>query len=306
MTDASPSDHPLILRFCRYLEHELRASEHTLKAYRTDLEQFAAFVRDAGQGDKLDGLGTQILYQFIQSCRKLKASSVSRKVSALKSFYKYLEVHKLLSKNPAKLLTSPKLAKSLPNFMTIDDVLKLVQGDLFLDDYPASRAAMILRLFYATGIRISECAALDVTDLDVHDDLVRVRGKGKKQRIVPFGANTRPYLQDYLAARSLFLQTGGAHCEALFLNNMRERLSVRGVFRCVRGEVDKLALDYHVSPHTLRHTFATHLLESGADVRAIQELLGHASLASTQRYTEVDVAGLLEVYDRAHPRARSG
>ena len=294
---------PIVEAFCRHLTSEVRASPHTVLSYRNDLEDLLRFTRKHCSGRSLELLETKDLYLFVRTLSRLKATSVARKISAVRRFYRYLEERGRIEKNPAALLESPKTENMLPAFMTIDDVLKLVRTPDQPETYAEVRNATILRLFYATGMRISECAGLAVADLDLDECLVRLLGKGKKERITPFGGATLPHLRVYLDERGLYLQAKGTRTDALFLNNRGTRLSVRGIRRCVMAEVEKLALSYHVSPHTLRHTFATHLLESGADIRSIQELLGHASLATTQKYTHLNADYLMKIYDRCHPRS---
>ena len=298
-----PKNEQMVEAFLQYLEHELRSPPNTLKAYHNDLTDLLRFLGEHYSGIQLDAVDIQILYHFIHSLRRLQDTSLSRKISAIKSLYKYLESNARVKNNPAKLLDGPKLKRMLPSFMTIDDVLRLVRPAAVSDPFADVRNAMILRLFYATGIRISEAAGLNTGDLDLTECLIRVLGKGRKQRVVPFGLNTLPHLEAYLENRALYLQTKATTSEALFLNNRGCRLSVRGVRRCVMAEVGQLALNYHVSPHTLRHTFATHLLEAGADIRSIQELLGHVSLSTTQKYTHLNMDYLMKVYDRCHPRS---
>ncbi len=306
MSSDSGASTSLIADYCDYLGHECRASAHTIRAYRGDLAELAKFLSETYPSKALNQIDIQILYHFIQNLWKLEDTSLARKISALKGFYNYLEAKGCMTNNPAASLETPKLKKKLPGFMTIDDVLRLVQRPVPSDqqeDYPANRNHMILRIFYATGIRISECGALSLHHLDLQEQTLRVFGKGKKERVLPFGASTLPFLRTYLQSRHAYLEAKGVSSEALFLNNRGGRLSVRGIRRCVNREVAQLALNYRVSPHTLRHTFATHLLESGADVRAIQELLGHVSLSTTQRYTHLNVDYLMKVYDRCHPRS---
>ena len=294
---------PWVVRFLDQLEHQLRVSPHTIKAYRNDLGDLLGFLADTYPDLAPDQIDVQILYQFVHHLRDLEESSLARKISAVKGFFRFLENEHLLAKNPAELLEAPKLKRTLPAFMTIDDVLRLVHPPKDPQKYADTRDFFIVRLFYATGMRISECGALEVDDFDCRETTVRVFGKGRKERIVPFGRGTLPFLNTYLAARSAFLESKGASSRAFFLNNRGSRLSVRGIRRCVARKVDELAVLYHVSPHTLRHSFATHLLESGADIRAIQELLGHVSLSTTQKYTHLNTDYLMKVYDRCHPRA---
>lgn len=295
---------PSLTLFRNYLSKELRAPKNTIKSYDNDLRDLHSWVMEQRKATELKSLTTNDLYLFIESLQKLSNASVARKVSAIKSFYGYLESQQLIEKNPTRLLEAPKLKKALPQAMNIDDVLCLTKFPSHLDDYAAYRNAMLLRLFYATGIRISECGALDVLDIDLSEAIMKVYGKGRKERIVPFGFNTLPCLKQYLEIRGEYLIQKGTSTGALFLNNRGSRLSVRGIRRCVTAEVENLALQYHVSPHTLRHTFATHLLESGADIRGIQELLGHVSISTTQKYTHLNTDYLMKIYDECHPRAK--
>jgi len=304
VTHVDPESEALVDDYLRWLSRERRAPENTLAAYSGDLADLLAFLADEGDGLGVRTLEKHDLFHFVQSLRRLEDTSVARKISAVKSFFRYLSAQRLIAVDPAEALEAPKLKRTLPSVLTIDDALRLMKPIENLDDYAAARNAMILRLFYATGVRISECAALDVDDLDMRECTLRVLGKGRKERVAPFGVNTRPFLERYLAARARFLERKGAlGVAALFLNNRAERLAVRGMRRCVAAEVDALSLSYKVSPHTLRHSFATHLLESGADVRAIQELLGHASLSTTQKYTHANAEYLMRVYDQCHPRS---
>lgn len=299
--ETTATSHPWVERFCAYLEYEKRASLHTVAAYRRDLTDLTDFLHGKLRITDLTMVTTPHLSNFVRSLRSLQASSVARKVAAVKSFFKYLLRESLIARNPASILQPPKVPKRLPTFMTIDDVLRLMTPITESDPFPQARDSMILRLFYATGMRISELCGLNLDDLDLDDCLVRVFGKGRKERVVPFGENTLPLLQTYLRIRAAFV-AGQAPESALFLDAKGMRMDRIQVYERVRARVEDLALTYHVTPHTLRHTFATHLLEGGADVRAIQELLGHASLATTQKYTHLNADYLMKIYDNCHPR----
>ncbi len=299
--DTTASSHPWVERFCAFLEHEKRASPHTVAAYRRDLTDLVDFLQEKLGLADLTKVLTPHLSAFVRSLRALQASSVARKVAAIKSFFKYLLRERLIARNPASILQPPKVPKRLPTFMTIDDVLRLMSPITESDPFPLARDSMILRLFYATGMRISELCGLNLDDLDLDDCLVRVFGKGRKERVVPFGERTLPLLQTYLRIRAAFV-AGQAPQPALFLDAKGTRMDRLQVYERVRARVEELALTYHVTPHTLRHTFATHLLEGGADVRSIQELLGHASLATTQKYTHLNADYLMKIYDNCHPR----
>ena len=294
---------PLFEHWKQYMDHELRAPENTRQGYCEALNQLLQFLAENAPGKTLENVETRDLQRFIQSLRGRKAATVALRVSAIRSFYKFLIKKRLIKKNPAALLEPPKQEKRLPTFMTIDDVLRLMRPVKSSHTLAEARSAMILRMFYATGIRISECNGIDLGDLDLDECTLRVLGKGSKERVIPFGRNTLPHLQTYLSIRQNYLLAIAAQTGALFISDKGKRFGVENIRKTVNEAVEKLSLDYHVSPHTLRHTFATHLLESGADIRAIQELLGHASLGTTQKYTHLNADYLMKIYDKCHPRA---
>ncbi|MCB1045296.1 MAG: tyrosine recombinase XerC [Acidobacteria bacterium] len=287
-------------QFLQVLSVERRLSVHTLRAYHNDLSHFHSWLE--ARHVTLQVVTEDVLYAYLTQCRDLNAASLSRRISCLRSFFRYLKQHDLMPSNPALNLEAPRTEQRLPSFMTIDDVMGLMK-EVVNGDFAHIRRHTILRLFYATGIRISESAGLDVSDLNLSDLTVRVMGKGKKVRVVPIGKATEPHLRRYLDARREKQRQVQLQTEALWLNKFGRRLSVRGIRREVMAALAQLELDYHVSPHTLRHSFATHLLESGADIRAIQELLGHASLSTTQKYTHLNLDYLMKIYDESHPRA---
>lgn len=286
----------LIADFVRHLEEVQHVSAHTLRAYRSDLEQFAGFVQDADPA----GIGHQDLRRYLGHLISLnvRKSSLSRKLSAIRSFFSYLNRTGVLQNNAARLVATPKQEKRLPAVLTVDDALRLMTA-------PDSAAAeelrdrAVLETLYSAGIRASELVGINTADIDRQEHLIRVRGKGRKERIVPVGAKALAAIDAYLS------QQRRRHGEeALFLGPSGKRLTVRTVQRILSNYRKKLGLSQKASPHTLRHSFATHLLESGADLRSIQELLGHASLSTTQRYTHVNLDALMETYDKAHPRAK--
>lgn len=296
-----PPEH-LVDRFCGYLRGEVRASPHTVRAYHADLQDLMAFLTESRIDWEWATVRKQDLFQYIQSRSSLEDTSLARKTCTFRRFFSYLLDQRHLAEDPSAELESPKLKNRLPSYMTIEDAFRLIApGDE--SDYKSVRDVTMLRLFYATGMRISECWRLDIHDLDLRDGLVRLYGKGRKERVVPFGETTVPVLESYLSVRASYMAEKGLANTALFLNNRGGRLSVRGIHRRVAAAVEELALRYHVTPHTLRHSFATHLLEQGADIRTIQELLGHASLSTTQKYTHLNLDYLMDVYDRCHPRA---
>ena len=290
-------------RFVRFLASERRASPLTVKAYAADLRDLIGFLSTQNQLRDWKDVQAEHLHEFVLSRGLLEPSSIARKISAIRAFFRFLEQNEFIDENFAAHLESPKQKRALPSFMNIDDVFRLVRQGEGSSQYAAVRDRVILRLFYATGMRISECAALDVTDLDLKNCLVRLLGKGQKTRIVPFGSSTHPLVVEYLQIRSEYLEEKGHTSGALFVSNRGSRLSIRSIRRAVSRAVERLSINYHVSPHTLRHTFATHLLESGADIRGIQELLGHVSLSTTQRYTHLNLDHLMKIYDKCHPRA---
>lgn len=292
----------VIEQFCDYMRGELRASVHTVRAYRTDLLDLMNYFHEKSESWSWASLREHELFHFIQARSQLQDTSIARKTCTIRRFFSYLVEQEILQNDPTTNLESPKLKKRLPSYMTIEDVFRLIDESGKVE-YLEVRDVTILRLFYATGMRISECHLLDIHDLDLEEALVRLFGKGSKERIVPFGHKTVPLVTTYLNSRLGFLAQKGKTSDALFLNNRGDRLSVRSIHRRVKAAVDELALTYHVTPHSLRHSFATHLLEQGADIRTIQELLGHASLNTTQKYTHLNLDYLMGVYQQCHPKA---
>ena len=291
---------PEIDRFCQYLAVERNASPNTVEAYRRDLEQFAAFVRnDQESAVAVTAVGHLLIRRYLALLHKeQKKSTIGRKLAAIRSFFRYLLRQGVVAANPAELVSTPKREKRLPYHLNIDEVTTLVEAPAGSNLLP-TRDRAILETLYSCGIRVSELTGLNVGGADLEGKTVRVLGKGGKERIVPLGSHAAHALEEYLTARnSPSLET------PLFLNARGGRLTRRSVARIIDRYILHLASMKKVSPHTLRHTFATHLLEGGVDLRAIQELLGHASLSTTQKYTHVTIDRLLEVYDKAHPKAR--
>ena len=289
-----------IFDFLTYLRNERNVSPHTVRGYLSDLEQLSTFL-----GDKdLSNVDHQTLRRFIAHLMQdeVKKSSIARKLSAIRSFFRYLNREGILANNPARLVATPRREKRLPAVLTADDALRLMNSP---DSNKTEDHAMMLRdravleTLYSTGIRASELIGMNREDIDRNDSLIRIRGKGRKERIVPIGSKALDAINAYLGC-----QTGSSGIAAVFLGPSGKRLTARTVQRILENHRKQLGLLQKASPHTLRHSFATHMLESGADLRAIQELLGHASLSTTQRYTHVNLDSLMEVYDRAHPKAR--
>lgn len=289
-----------VREFLRWLEAERGASPHTVEAYRRDLEEFCTFLRqERGESADLRSVDHLTIRRYLAlRHRDLARSSLARKLAALRTFYRRLLRQGAVQLNPAELVSSPRLEKRLPYHLTIDEVTTLVEAPSGADPLSVRNRA-ILELLYSSGLRVSELTGLSLRDLDLQERLVRVMGKGRKERIVPVGSPAVSALSRMLEGRR-----GDPPESPLFLNSRGGRLTQRSVQRIVERYMRHLLSMKKGTPHTLRHTFATHLLEGGADLRAIQELLGHASLSTTQKYTHVSIDHLMEVYDRAHPTAR--
>jgi integrase/recombinase XerC len=284
--------------FLRHLSLEKDASPHTLRSYRTDLLEF---VRYAGPGDPSAWLGdvdTRTIRGYLAHlhARSLDASTIARKLAAVRSWFRFLVRRGVLERNVAREVRGPRPPRKLVSFLPIDEATALMKATPRAGAARA-RDTAVLELLYATGLRVSELAGLDLDDVDRSVQTVRVLGKGRKERIVPYGSQAAGALAAYLERRG-----GGAG--PLFANARGGRLGVRSLHTIVRRAAASTGIRRRVSPHTLRHTFATHLLDAGADLRAIQELLGHSRLSTTQRYTHVGADQLMRVYDAAHPRAR--
>jgi integrase/recombinase XerC len=299
--------------FLDYIRLNRNASAHTVAAYDSDLSQFIAFAseqtgkRDALQPKHLDlGLIRGFLGELYRQGQA--RASVARKVSALRTFVRYLRREGWIDSDPAALAVAPKREHKVPAHLSVDEMSQLLEAP-DVSTPLGRRDRAILELFYASGIRLSELVALDLEDVDLPGRMVRVMGKGRKERIVPFNTTAEKSLRKWYRDRIALVGTADRRPstgDALFVNARGGRLTGRSVQRLVARHVRSCSTRFGISPHALRHSFATHLLQAGADLRAIQELLGHVQLSTTQRYTHVNVAQLLEVYRKAHPRARSG
>lgn len=293
--------------FLDYLTFERNVSPNTIIAYRDDLESFIGFLsndyltmgRDQLDLKRVDHLAVRSYLAHL-SRRKLARATVARHLSALRSFFKYLVREEIVEANPARTVTTPKREKHLPAVLQTSDVALLMeQPDT--STTLGTRDAAWLELLYASGLRISELTGVDLDDLELKSRLVKVRGKGSKERIVPFGSKAETALRAYLAVRGELVRN--VEEQAVFVNFRGDRITTRSVRRLFEGYVRDASLRAGVSPHTMRHSFATHLLNAGADLRGIQELLGHASLSTTQKYTHLNDWQLMAVYKKAHPRA---
>ena len=283
--------------FLRHLAVERNASAHTLRSYANDLTDFQRFLATRGSAD-VTTADAKTVRAWLASlhARGLAPASVARKLAALRSCFRFLVRRGVIEANPAREARSPQPPRRLVTFLPIDEATQLVDGRA-LGGTSRTRDVAILETLYATGVRVSELAGLDLDDLDRAERTVRVLGKGRKERIVPYGSHAARALESWLGER-------GEVEGAVFTNARGGRLTVRSVHTIVRRSARAAGITRRVSPHTLRHTFATHLLDGGADLRAIQELLGHSRLSTTQRYTHVGAEQLMKVYDHAHPRAK--
>jgi integrase/recombinase XerC len=291
-----------IEEFLNFLKFEKNASPHTISSYAGDLNQLSTYLKEGGYTWRT--ADTLALRGFLAELheRRLKKSSIIRKLASMRSFFEFGLRRKWRDDNPAKALATPRQEQRIPGFLTEEETLRFLDWSVDEEDPLEIRDKAILELLYASGLRVSELVSLDLEDLHLKERLVRVKGKGKKERIVPFGRQAEKWLREYLGARRLLAakkQLG----PALFLNYRGERLNVRSIERLVQQRIKQIAIARKISPHSLRHSFASHLLSRGADLRAIQELLGHKSLATTQKYTHLDLNHLLEVYRKAHPRS---
>ena len=289
----------LLEGFLRYLAVERNASRHTLRAYRTDLERFRSFAQTAGHAE-VDTVDTRLIRAYLAELyrERLDSVSVARHLSALRSWFRFLVRRGVVERNVARDVRSPRLPRKLVTFLPVDEVMPMVDGH-GLSSSSRARDLAILELLYASGLRVSELVGLDVDAIDGEGMTVRVLGKGSKERVVPFGQ---------AAARALTAYRGSHPADRgpLFVNLRGGRLTQRSVQNIVKRAARVAGIGRRISPHTLRHTFATHLLDGGADLRVVQDLLGHSRLSTTQRYTHVSSNQIMRVYDAAHPRARSG
>jgi integrase/recombinase XerC len=302
---------PLINRFLSYLEHERNFSEHTVRCYATDLAYFSAFLLgpEAGPGgEESDDFSRRLkavtpvdLRAYLAELRRAEYSraTVARKIATLRSFYKFLAREGLVERNPVKVIRTPRQEKRLPKFLTPADIERLLATPSG-DDILSLRDTAMLEVLYSTGIRVSELVGANLEDIDTFGECIRVRGKGRRERLSPLGSFALKALERYLEVRA---RSDVRDAKAVFVNRHGQRLSSRSVRRKLSKYLVAAGLDPNVSPHTLRHSFATHMLERGADLRAVQELLGHRSLSTTQIYTHVTAGRLKEVYETAHPRA---
>lgn len=335
---------PTIQKYIEYMRSVRNSSPHTLVNYGNDLEQFVAFLTPPGtETPKLGQVNHHMIREFVAHLHDtgLEKSSIARKLAALRSFFKYCVREGRLNENPARLVATPKLPKRVPTVLSAEEMNGFLNQLSPRVKSPASAAGLkgrrdttegeaakrpgsglgipedrlmlprdraILELLYAAGLRVSELTGLNLADMDEKDQMLRVRGKGNKERIVPYGEKAAQALKSYWPVRDLLLEARaeagrGASVQAVFLNYRGHRLTQRSVGRIVKKYVKLVNVNWDLHPHSLRHAFATHLLADGADLRAIQELLGHQSLSTTQKYTHASIRQLMDIYDKAHPHA---
>lgn len=278
------------------------ASVHTIKAYRGDLDEFAAYVGSRGW-KQIDHLAIRGFLSRLYE-KGLEKASVARALAAVRSLYRWLAQEGVVEQNPAALVSTPKLPKKLPRVPTIEEMNSVLDGKMPEVAAFPERERMMFELLYGCGIRNSELIGIDLEDIRLSNEAILIRGKGKKERYVPFGDSVRVALASYLPSRQRMLAECKKNSPALLINRRGGRLTTRSVGRIIKKIAVAKGLSPDVHPHTLRHAFGTHMLEEGADLRAIQEMLGHERLSTTQRYTQLSIKHVLQVYDQTHPRAK--
>jgi integrase/recombinase XerC len=301
----------LIDRYVNYLRYERNASPHTVRNYHSDLLQFRDYLQEGKPEAAVDlrTIDALRIRGFLARLfeREKKKASIARKLAAVRAFYKFLAKEGVLGANPAATISTPKLDKTLPRIMTEEEMntfLDRVAGAVQTGEPMMRRDRAILELLYASGLRVSELSGLDLRSVGFGDGMLLVRGKGRKERIVPFGSKAKQSLDDYLPIRErVLMEAKKTGQPALFLNTRGDRLTTRSVDRMLKKYVRMFGPNVKTSPHSMRHAFASHLLTEGADLRSIQEMLGHRSLATTQKYTQVSIQQLIAVYDKTHPKA---
>jgi integrase/recombinase XerC len=313
-----------VKKYLTYLRSVRNSSANTIRSYESDLDQFVTFLTPPGTATPAPQAVTHLMIrEFMAHLHdlRLEKSSIARKLAAIRSFFKYAVREGIVQRNPARMVATPRLPKRVPAVLSAEEL------NIFLDSVASApdrgtarrsapaetdpsrlmirRDRSILELLYASGLRVSELTGLNLADMDRKELMLRVRGKGNKERIVPFGGKAEQALDAYQPVREEILRKarGRGDHQAVFLNHLGTRLTQRSVARIVKKYARLVNVNWDLHPHSLRHAFATHLLADGADLRAIQELLGHSSLSTTQRYTHATIRQLLEVYDKAHPRA---
>lgn len=295
-----------IARFLRYLRVERNSAEMTIKSYREDLMSLDGYLSDVrGEPPRIESITPLDLRGYVSALHEAgyARSSIARRLASLRSFFRFAQREGLVEQNPAKPLRNPRRERKLPHFLSSDEIARLLGA-------PDGRTVMglrdraILETMYSAGLRVSELVGMNDGDIDWSQGLVRIRGKGRRERLAPLGSYAVKALRRWLARRPLADDQPRGPAAPVFVNKFGRRLTTRSVARMLEKYLAETGLDQRTSPHTLRHSFATHLLDAGADIRSVQELLGHKSLVTTQIYTHLSTANLREAYERAHPRAR--
>jgi integrase/recombinase XerC len=308
----SHSEKALLSSFFESLVTEKGYSEHTCRAYRKDLKDFFSFMAESAPSGKMhrnrqfnvkleriDGIMIRGYLSFLH--QKNKKTTIARKLSAIRSFFKFMVKKGIISENPAEMVLTPKQDKTIPVYLSVDEIFRLLDS-IQTDTLLGLRNRAIFETLYSSGIRVSELTNMNFSDVDFSAAVVRVFGKGNKQRIVPVGQKALAAIKAYRNRLERHTGLDALKNGPLFLNRLKKRLTPRSIARILTKLVDTVGLLTPVSPHALRHTFATHMLDAGADLRAVQELLGHKSLSTTQKYTHVSIDRLMQTYDKAHPR----
>ena len=298
--------------FLKHLKYERNLSEHTLRNYESDMVQFYDYIAPLDKNDErrevpIRSIDNLTIREYMATLyeKKKKKSSIHRKVATLRTFFRFLCREEILDNNPAMLVSSPRVDRKLPNHLSIEQMVRFIETPE-TETVLGKRDRAILELLYASGLRVSELVGLNLLDIDFKNQTLRVKGKGRKERMVPFGNHAKAALEIYLGVRGELLIEADPDDRdplAVFMNYQGTRITTRSVGRMLDKYCKECTDIPHVSPHALRHSFATHLLDAGADLRTIQELLGHVRLSTTQQYTHVSTDRLMEVYDKAHPKA---
>lgn len=285
--------------FGKYIDAERNYSVNTLRAYNKDITTFIDFIESKLNIHDIRDISEYEIRQYMGLLNKKNGkSTIERKLASLRSFFDFLRKEEFITNNPAKLVPSPKKEKNLPKFLTVDEVYRLLDDKLFKGNLGIRNKA-IIELLYSCGVRVGELVNIDIMDIDLENGLVTVMGKGTKERIIPVGSKAIDSVRNYLNIRSNFKP----RTQSLFLNSRGRSLTPRSIERVVKDLCVRAALNKKISPHVLRHSFATHLLGSGADLRSIQDMLGHSSLSITQKYTHTSIEKIMEIYDKTHPRS---
>jgi len=290
--------------FLSYLELEKNFSPNTLISYKRDIVQFCNFLKNSNKQTDILKIDTLSIKKWIidLSLSKNSKKTLARKISTLKSFFKFVQKNKIIEFNPVEMIKPPKIDNKLPKYLNVDETFLLIETPSNKNDFQNTRNTAILELLYSSGLRVSELTSIKIDDINFDLEIIKVKGKGRKERIVPIGKNAIDAIKKYLKIRNMKILK--INTDALFLNKTGEQINPRSIQILLAKMRLLTGIRTSATPHTLRHTMATHLLESGADLRSIQEMLGHSSLSTTQKYTHLDITKLTDIYEKAHPRAK--